>query len=306
MKTERLSSPIESRISWSRGRAWRSSLSSSGPGSFENVSTRPSSPSSGRRRPSVVAWRRRERRCRRGMRVRDRSRCRSCGALRRRTPLAWRRRGRIAARRGAAGSATRIGVRFHQSAKALLAGSGDEVPISRKALGGEGRASNAEDESTPLLWPAILRLISKRDVDLQMGASSSGNVEFEDPVASFSSPHDARTKRFSPLRRGTYGRRARRRAGVRLRVRRRAKKPAGGKKAADLSCPGEPLSPAPLRRLTRFEYQNAVSRRVRQRLCRWKTCFRATRSRSVSTTRPARSARRIFTSRATRSGDVAR
>ncbi|HEX6765011.1 MAG TPA: DUF1592 domain-containing protein [Polyangiaceae bacterium] len=36
--------------------------------------------------------------------------------------------------------------------------------------------------------------------------------------------------------------------------------PAGGQaKTTDLSCPNEPLSPAPLRRLTRFEYQNAVS-----------------------------------------------
>ena len=38
-----------------------------------------------------------------------------------------------------------------------------------------------------------------------------------------------------------------------------AHKPADGKKGTDSSCPGEPLSPAPLRRLTRFEYQNAVS-----------------------------------------------
>lgn len=37
------------------------------------------------------------------------------------------------------------------------------------------------------------------------------------------------------------------------------KKPAGGQDEVDLSCPGEALSPAPLRRLTRFEYQNAVS-----------------------------------------------
>ncbi|HEX6272379.1 MAG TPA: DUF1592 domain-containing protein [Polyangiaceae bacterium] len=36
-------------------------------------------------------------------------------------------------------------------------------------------------------------------------------------------------------------------------------KPAGGKKQTDLSCPSEPRSPAPLRRLTRFEYQNAVT-----------------------------------------------
>jgi hypothetical protein len=35
--------------------------------------------------------------------------------------------------------------------------------------------------------------------------------------------------------------------------------PAGGQKPADLSCPSEPLAPAPLRRLTRFEYQNAIS-----------------------------------------------
>lgn len=35
--------------------------------------------------------------------------------------------------------------------------------------------------------------------------------------------------------------------------------PAGGGNAIDLSCPGEALSPAPLRRLTRFEYQNALS-----------------------------------------------
>ncbi|HVR18047.1 MAG TPA: DUF1592 domain-containing protein [Polyangiaceae bacterium] len=38
-----------------------------------------------------------------------------------------------------------------------------------------------------------------------------------------------------------------------------AHEPADGQKGADLSCPGEPLSPAPLRRLTRFEYQNAIS-----------------------------------------------
>jgi hypothetical protein len=37
------------------------------------------------------------------------------------------------------------------------------------------------------------------------------------------------------------------------------KRPAGGQDEVDLSCPGEALSPAPLRRLTRFEYQNAVS-----------------------------------------------
>jgi hypothetical protein len=35
--------------------------------------------------------------------------------------------------------------------------------------------------------------------------------------------------------------------------------PAGGQKPDDLSCPSEPLAPAPLRRLTRFEYQNAIS-----------------------------------------------
>src|SRR5262245_17691704 len=34
---------------------------------------------------------------------------------------------------------------------------------------------------------------------------------------------------------------------------------AGGGNAIDLSCPGEALSPVPLRRLTRFEYQNALS-----------------------------------------------
>ncbi len=34
--------------------------------------------------------------------------------------------------------------------------------------------------------------------------------------------------------------------------------PAGGQKPVDLSCPSEALAPAPLRRLTRFEYQNAI------------------------------------------------
>jgi hypothetical protein len=36
-------------------------------------------------------------------------------------------------------------------------------------------------------------------------------------------------------------------------------KPAGSDGKVNLACPGEPLSPAPLRRLTRFEYRNAVS-----------------------------------------------
>jgi hypothetical protein len=35
--------------------------------------------------------------------------------------------------------------------------------------------------------------------------------------------------------------------------------PAGKTDTTDLSCPSQPLSPAPLRRLTRFEYQNAVA-----------------------------------------------
>lgn len=89
-----------------------------------------------------------------------------------------------------------------------------------------------------------------------MGAATPGNVELRHVVAGFSS---LMTRERSAVRTGslvvlgavvlaTLG------AGCSSDA---EKSPAGGK-TADLACPSDPLSPAPLRRLTRFEYQNAL------------------------------------------------
>jgi hypothetical protein len=96
--------------------------------------------------------------------------------------------------------------------------------------------------------------------DFQMGRAFAGNVELSGPAAPVVRARMPREmSRFQPSFRAAVAALLALSLGFGCASDSGKKQTAGGQDGVDLSCPGDALSPAPLRRLTRFEYQNAVS-----------------------------------------------